>query len=165
MKAYRAEDLRSFTQALFLKESFDRFLVAEAEFRTFCAFSVSGAAERGWFTDEELEEERVEEYISWRKLRPVCFGLIRGKKTPGYFRITFRADPEEEEAFLKENAPSFPRESLGGLFWNLKYENGKLQLISAASMNRFPPDRALEEAWDRRTERFLKEEKIPYERI
>ena len=81
MKAYKAEDLRSFTQALFTRDSFDRFLVLEAEFRTCCLFSVRGNTERSWYTDEELEAEQVEDYTSWKKLRPVCFGLIRGRKT------------------------------------------------------------------------------------
>ena len=61
MKAYKAEDLRSFTQALFTRDSFDPFLVLEAEFRTYCLFSVRGNTERGWYTDEELETEQVSE--------------------------------------------------------------------------------------------------------
>lgn len=77
MKALKAEDLRAFTQALFLGTVFDRFLLREAEFRTFCTFTVNGAAEVRWYSEEELESERVEEYTSWEKLKPLCFGLIR----------------------------------------------------------------------------------------
>ena len=40
MKAYKAEDLRTFTQELFTRECFDSFLVVEAEFRTYCLFFV-----------------------------------------------------------------------------------------------------------------------------
>ncbi len=156
MKAYRAEDLRAFTQALFVGAVFDDFLVIEAEFRTFCTFSLRGNTERGWYTDEELEAERVEEYTSWKKLRPVCFGLIRGKRTPGSFRITLRLPPGKEESFLAEEAPSVRPEDLGGLFLNLRFEEGKLSCISAASMNVFPPVRSLETAWDRRTQEFFR---------
>ncbi len=102
MRAFRAEDLRSFTQALFTKDSFDDFLLREAEFRTFCVFSVNGRSERDWYTEEELEEERIEEYTAWRKLRPLCFQLIRGKKIPGAFHITFRLSPAGAEGFLRE---------------------------------------------------------------
>ena len=157
MKAYKAEDLRSFTQALFTRDSFDPFLVLEAEFRTYCLFSVRGNTERGWYTDEELETEQVEDYTSWKKLRPVCFSLIRGRKTPASFRITFRLPPAEEEELLQESSGGVRREELGGFFLNVKYEDGKLLCVSASSVNRFPPDRVLEEAWDRRAERFFRE--------
>ena len=98
MKAYKAEDLRTFTQALFTRDCFDPFLVLEAEFRTYCLFSVRGNTERSWYTDEELEADQVEDYTSWKKLRPVCFGLIRGRKTPVSFRITFRLPPGRKTA-------------------------------------------------------------------
>ena len=108
MKAYKAEDLRTFTQALFTRDCFDPFLVVEAEFRTYCLFSVRGNTERGWYTDEELETEQVEDYTSWKKLRPVCFSLIRGRKTPVSFRITFRLPPAEEEELLHAFAKEHP---------------------------------------------------------
>ena len=38
MKAYKAEELRAFTEALFRGDSFDRFLLLEASFQT--AFSL-----------------------------------------------------------------------------------------------------------------------------
>ena len=38
----------------------------------------------------------------------------------------------------------------------LKYEDGKLLCFSAASVNRFPKDRVLEEAWDLRAEQFFR---------
>ncbi|MBQ7534708.1 MAG: hypothetical protein IJT43_03720 [Stomatobaculum sp.] len=160
MKAYSAEDLRIFTQALFTRDSFDSFLVLEAEFRTYCLFSVRGNAERGWYTDEELETEQVEDYTSWKKLRPVCFGLIRGKRTPLSFKITFRLPPAEEEKLLLDSSGGTRIEELGGFFLNLKFEDGKLLCVSAASINRFPPDRVLEEAWDRWTERFFREREL-----
>ena len=98
----------------------------------------------------------MEDYTSWKKLRPVCFGLIRGKRTPLSFKITFRLPPAEEEKLLLESS-GIRREELGGFFLSLKFEDGKLLCISAASVNRFPPDRMLEEAWDRRTEDFFRE--------
>lgn len=156
MKAYKAEDLRTFTQALFTRDCFDPFLVVEAEFRTYCLFSVRGNTERSWYTDEELEADQVEDYTSWKKLRPVCFGLIRGKKTPVSFRITFRLPPAEEEKLLREFSGNIRSEELGGFFLNLKYEDGKLLCFSAAAVNRFPKDRVLEEAWDLRAEQFFR---------
>lgn len=184
MRAFKAEDLRSFTQALFTKDSFDDFLLREAEFRTFCAFSVSGKSERDWYTEEELEEERVEEYTAWRKLRPLCFQLIRGKKIPGAFYLTFRLSPAGTEEFLQklqqedgiaENAGNSggrgnagrksyravpDAERIGAFFLNLRFEAGELRCVSAAALNSFPPDRATEDAWDNRVQEFFREHGI-----
>ena len=97
MRAFQCEDLKTFTRELFTRERFDSFLVREASFVTFCRFSVDGKSERDWYTEEELEEERVEDYTSWGKLRPVCFQLIRGSRTPLKFQLSFRLPPAESE--------------------------------------------------------------------
>ena len=108
MKALKAEDLRAFTQALFLGTVFDRFLLREAEFRTFCTFTVNGAAEVRWYSEEELESERVEEYTSWEKLRPLCFSLIRGKRTPIAFRLDMKLAPGDAEKLCAEITELYP---------------------------------------------------------
>lgn len=167
MRAFRAEDLRSFTQALFTKDSFDDFLLREAEFRTFCVFSVNGKSERDWYTEEELEEERIEEYTAWRKLRPLCFQLIRGKKIPGAFHITFRLSPAGAEGFLRELRQGEDRaavapdaDRIGAFFLNLRFEAGALRCVSAAALNSFPPDRVTEDAWDNWVQAFFQENGI-----
>jgi len=159
MKAYKAEDLRALTQALFLTDMFDGFLLSEAEFRTFCTFTVDGRTDRGWYTDEELEEQRVEELASYGRLRPLCFSLIKGKRTPGFFRIVLKLSPEGTEELLKENRPDLSPES-AGFYMNFRFEEGTLTCVTAASMNIFPPDRALEEAWDRKVPELFRERGI-----
>ena len=61
MIALQVEDIREFTRQLFMAETFDRFLVQEARFTTFAAFTVDGRLHQDFFTDEELEQaaERV----------------------------------------------------------------------------------------------------------
>lgn len=146
MKGFRAEELRCFTKALFVGTCFDSFLLQEARFSTFCTISIDGASERAWYTDEELEEERVEEYVAWKKLRPLCFGLIRGKKIPRSFRLTLRLPPEEAEKLLPPGRDG--GESGGSFFLNLRFEKSELHCVSLASFQSFPPDRAAEERWD-----------------
>ena len=155
MKALKAEDLRAFTQALFLGTVFDRFLLREAEFRTFCTFTVNGAAEVRWYSEEELESERVEEYTSWEKLKPLCFGLIRGKRTPLSFRLDMKLAPGDAEKPCASVHPG-KRDDSGGFYLNLRFEDGALTVISAAAQNIFPPDRATEHAWDEWVQEFFR---------
>ena len=64
--------------------------------------------------------------------------------------------PELDKKLLQEFSGNIRSEELGGFFLNLKYEDGKLLCFSAASVNRFPKDRVLEEAWDLRAEQFFR---------
>ena len=53
MIALQVEDIREFTRQLFMAETFDRFLVQEARFTTFAAFTVDGRLHQDFFTDED----------------------------------------------------------------------------------------------------------------
>ena len=156
MRALKVEDIRSFTRALFMQDCFDGFLLGEAEFSTFCSFSVDGRVERSWFTDEELEKEQIEAYVRWGRVRELCFQLIRGRKTPSSFRITLRLAPGERERFLREAGYAVDAEQIGSFLLNLRFEKGELSCVSLASLNCFPPERSLEEAWDQWAQRFFR---------
>lgn len=156
MKAYKAEDLRISTQALFTRDTFDGFLLCDAQVKTFCTFSISGRTERSWYSDEELEAEKIENFAAWGKIRPFMFSLIRGSRIPESFRITLRLAPETAEQFLREAGRELPEEEAGGFFLNFRFEEGTLTCVSAASINLFPPDRVLEESFDRWTAEFFR---------
>ena len=49
MIALRAEDVRTFTSKLFVKEDFDQFLVKEIEIVTFNRFTIDGHIRQGYF--------------------------------------------------------------------------------------------------------------------
>ena len=73
MIALKAEDVKTFTSKLFLKEDFDSFLVKEVNIVTYHNFTIDGHIRQGYYTNEELEENRIESFSSWKVLRPVCF--------------------------------------------------------------------------------------------
>ena len=62
MTAFQIEDIRGFTSQLFVKETFDSFLLKEAKVVTYNSFSIDGRIRHGYFTEEELEENQIEEY-------------------------------------------------------------------------------------------------------
>ena len=77
MIALKVEDVKTFTSKLFLKEDFDSFLVKEVNIVTYNNFSIDGHIRQGYYTDEELEENQIEFFSSWKVLRPVCFSLTK----------------------------------------------------------------------------------------
>ena len=56
MIALKAEDVKDFTSKLFLRKTFDSFLVKEARITTYNQFSIDGHIRKGYFSPEELEE-------------------------------------------------------------------------------------------------------------
>ena len=55
MIALKAEDVKSFTTKLFVREDFDAFLVKEVNITTYNSFSIDGHVKQGYYTEEERE--------------------------------------------------------------------------------------------------------------
>ena len=60
MIALKAEDVKSFTTKLFVREDFDAFLVKEVNITTYNSFSIDGHVKQGYYTEEEREENNME---------------------------------------------------------------------------------------------------------
>jgi len=155
MVAFEADDLKAFTAGLFMQDTFDGFLLQEASVTTFCTFSVDGRTSHGFFSDEELEEEKIEEYAAWKKARPFCFEMIRGKKLPVSFKIILRLSPKDTEKLIAGGSGPADLSASSCFFLNIKYENGKLSCISMASSNTFTRDRTVEHIWDEYAGKFF----------
>jgi hypothetical protein len=155
MVAFNAEDLKAFTAGLFMQDVFDAYLLEEAEITTFCTFSINGRMNRTFFADEEPEEAEKEEWASWKKLKPLCFDLIKGKRLPVSFRIVLKLSGDRTAALLEAEKAPFQPSEVGGLYLNIKYEDRKLTCVSMASLNVFSTDKTLERIWDSYTEKLF----------
>lgn len=162
MVALRIEEQKTFTAGLFLGEIFDSFLVREAEIVTFNSFLINGRIRKGYFSDEELEANQIEEFSSWKVLKSFCFSLIKGKRLPESFRIVFLLPPDAKTQFVKRYGTGFTPDSVGGLYLNVHYENGEMSVVTGLSMNVFTMDKTLEREWDDAVRLFLKKQGIAF---
>lgn len=165
MVALKMEDLRQFTSCLFVGETFDQWLVREATIVTFNTFTMDGHIRQGYYSDEELEEKKIEELSSWSVLKPFCFSLIKGKKLPESFQITFQLPPAAVEVFLKYAELEFNPHQIQGLYLNVRYEKGELHCVTGTSLNLFTLDRQIEIEWDEAVRLYLKQETMPYTEV
>jgi len=163
MVALKIDDVKAFTTKLFVGTDFDTFLVREVNIVTFNTFAIDGHVRRGYYSKEELEENKIEDLSVWQVLRPVCFSLIKGKKLPGSFKITLQLPLKEVESFLAARRPDMQASQVNGIYLNIRYEDQSLYCISGTSLNVFTLDKALETEWDEAVRRFLKEHEIVYE--
>lgn len=160
MIALKVEDVRTFTSKLFVKEDFDRFLVREIEIVTYNRFTIDGHIRQGYFGEEELEEGKIEEFSSWKMLRPLCFNLIKGKKLPGSFHIVLQLTPDDVDRFAGICGAGIPGSQIQGLYLNIRYEEGSMYCVTGTSLNVFTLDKTLETEWDKAVERFMKDHEV-----
>ena len=153
-------DIKSFTKKLFIDETFDRFLLREAQITTFNTFSIDGTVHPDYFTDEELEEGKIETLSTWKMVRPFCFSLIKGKHLPERFRIVLKYPEADLEGFIRKRGLNVTPDEVGGLFLNILYENRQLSCITGCSFKTFIMDKTLEHEWDDSIKALFKHEEI-----
>lgn len=161
MIALKIEDIKAFTSKLFVGEMFDLFLIREVTITTFNSFTIDGHIREGYYTDEELEENKVEDLSSWQVLKPICFSLIKGRKLPGSFQIIMQLPPEKVDQFMKRRGLTMPSDQVQGLCINIRYEDGRMSCVTATSLAIFTMDKSLEREWDDEIQLFFKNNLIP----
>ncbi len=161
MISLKSEDLKLATSRLFVKDTFDRWLLREAVIVTFNTFTIDGHIRQGYYSDEELEEKQIEALSTWKMIRPFCFELIKGKKLPESFRITLQLPPTGVTGFLARAGLDYDEEQISGLYLNFRYEKETLHIITGTSVKIFLPDRRLEQEWDEYVRQYLRERMMP----
>lgn len=162
MVALRMEDLKHFTAGLFVGDIFDSWLVREATIVTFNAFHIDGRIRQGYYSDWELEENKIEELSSWKALKPFCYSLIKGKKLPESFQITLQLPPDEVEEFLRNAQLEFTVDQIAGLYINVRYENKVLHCVTGTSLHIFTLDKQIDYEWDEAARLYFKDRKLPF---
>ena len=87
---------------LLLSESFDLFLLEEGTVTVANTYHIDGHIRKDFYTKEEQTDASVcpYDFSSWKEMRPLCFQLIKGKRTPISFKFVLRLLPEQMEKIL-----------------------------------------------------------------
>lgn len=163
MKSLQVTDLKQATSHLFIKDSFDYFLVLEASITTFSTVEIDGHLHKDYFSSEELEQLRDDTYCNWSMIRPICYQLIKGQRLPRSFKIVLSLSEDNINNFLKQYHLEEKRSDIKGLYLNIKYEKEVLQVISGTSLHVFTMDKTIEQAWDDMVKKILKHHEIAFE--
>lgn len=165
MIAWRISEVKDFMAKLLLKETFDRYLVTEAEITTLQTVRIQGRVRREWFDNDEEAQLYPEGYIYWRDLKSLAYQMVKGRKTPLFMKLVFRLPKEILEPFLEAAGTGVSPSDVDGLFWNLHYERSGLIVTSGVSMRMFTLDKTLEQAFDSWTADYFKAQGIVAETI
>lgn len=156
MTSLTIADIKDFTGKLFVAEVFDNFLMTEAEFSTSFQVTLDGRL-------LEREEGCPDEYVRWKKIRPLAYQIIKGKQLPKSFHIVLKLASENVARTLTSMGVAFTEEDVAGLYLNIRYESRQIYCVTGCSLHTFSLDRSLEKEWDGVIRRFLRHHKIPYE--
>ena len=155
MIAEKITDIKKFMSEFLIKNSFDDFLVNEITITTFNTYNINGYIKKDYYSKDEYEELGSPTLSEWRTLKPLCYEIIKGKKTPHSFKIILSLSLTQIEQFIKTNNIDFPNDNIDGLFLNIKYENNELTLITGTSLTIFTLDKTLEKAFDKYISNFI----------
>ena len=171
MIALRITDVKGFMAKLLTESgtAFDAFLLPEAVITTYNTFTIDGHIHPEFYASadgtEEVDDVKNNVMSTWKTMKPICFDLIKGKRTPLNFKFVFYLSPENVEKFLvqSELSDSIRPENVNGLVLNIKYDGTMLSCISATSLNLFTLDKTLEHAWDNMIRKFFTQNAIAFE--
>lgn len=167
MLALKINDIKDFMNQLLIGETFDHFEMVETSITTFNTFSIDGNLRRDFFdtnTCTILDQKEIS-YSFWKEVKPYCFSVMRGKRTPLHFKIIFRLPGAQTRSVLQTMGGTFSPELVKGLFLNLQYRNKELLCTAGVSLNTFLPDKSLEQLWDSMVLDFFRRRHILFEEV
>lgn len=152
MIALEIKGTKSIMNTLLRSEQFDSFLVEEAVITTFNTFHIDGHLVKEFYSREELEEfedsRKSTVFSCWNDIRPVCFQLIKGKKTPVSFKVVLHAAPQLVEKIAANPECGVAASLIRSLVLNIRYDNGRVTCITGSAFTTFVMDKSVEKLWD-----------------
>ena len=157
-------DVKDFMNKFLIGEVFDRFFLVEASVTTFNTFTIDGRLQQDFFDTDTaaMHKSNSIEYSLWRDVKPYCFSVIRGRRTPLNFRIVLQLSPKQTQQILN---PSFPDGSVPDCRFclNLQYRNDSLVCTTGVSYTSFCLDKRPEHLWDEMIRKFLSGQHIAFQ--
>lgn len=152
MIALEIKGTKNIMNALLISGQFDSFLVEEAVITTFSTFHIDGHLVRDFYDAGELEElessGRSTAFSLWSAVRPFCFQLIKGKKTPVSFKVVLHAAPQIVEKIAANPECGVAANLIRSLVLSIRYDAGKVTCITGSAFTTFIMDKSAEHLWD-----------------
>ena len=155
MISIEIDNIKSFMSHLLIKDNLDYFLCKEISIQTFSTFNVDGSIVSDFLTEEEKENLKDKKYIPWGMLKPYCFNIIKGTRTPLSMKAVFVLAAEDLKKLIAKSGLNIDASPIEGLYLNIRFEGNKLNLISGSSLNYFTLDKTVDRMWDEEVKESL----------
>lgn len=167
MIALQITNTKQIMNALLVAESFDTFQMEEVTITTYNTFHMDGHMVKEFYSAEEIENstDSFPEFSSWKDIRPICFQLIKGKRTPVSFRFVLHASPNIISEIANADACEVAENLIRSLILNIRYENGRVTCITGTSFTTFLMDKSVEQLWDKYVRNLFSQLGLEFEEI
>jgi len=157
MISFKIKNVKQFMGKFLASETFDPFLVEEVSISTYNTFQIDGRQNREFYTTEEWEDKEIRPYdfTEWKKLRPICYSLIKGNRTPCAFKFVLHLIPEHTASILQKGDSGIAPQQIRAFVLTVRYEEGRLTLVTGTSFHTFIMDKSADELWDKAMGKFL----------
>ena len=172
MRLAKITNIRQFMNKLLLDNAFDSFLISEAIIKTGNSFVIDGHLNKEFYSSAEIDDMESEAQNEgrifsntlsrWSAIKPFALSLMKGKKTPVYFKMSFYLAEENIIKLLSSLDTSITANDIDGLSLIVKYSEEELTIVSSASLKIFSLDKSLEKYWDDMVIKFLSSHSIEY---
>lgn len=157
MREHEISEQKKLTTLLFAKEDFDEYLLVEAKVQTFATYHISGKIVKEYFDDEE---SRKESFCQWKKVRNLCYDMVKGKKLPISFTIVLRLSSSMLLQWLKNQDIDNHLVDGKRFFVNIYYREKRLYVVSGMASETFGLDKSVEKLWDDEVFHILSQLKV-----
>lgn len=164
MLALQITSMKNFMQQLLISGVFDIFLLEEAVISTANTYTIDGHINQDFYTSGDSEGTGTPAYelTPWCEMKGLLFDLIKGKRTPLYFKIVLHLKPDQTQALLARN--SCPQaEQVKALVLTIKYDGEKAVLTSGCAYQTFVMTKEPEMTWDKNLTKYLSQNGISYD--
>lgn len=167
MIALKITNIKQFMSRLLGSGDFDSFLLEEASVSTYNTFLIDGHQNKEFYTTEEWEDENIRPYAfsTWKAIRPICFDLIKGTRTPTAFRFVLHLIPKYVESVLNSGETAIEPQQVKAFVLNIKYDGADLTIVTGTSYHTFLMDKTPDALWDQTVRQFLSKKEIAYEEL
>jgi len=165
MLSLRVTNIKKFMSLLLGSNAFDSFLLEEAVIQTNATINIDGRMTKGFYSEEEREELGLDglSHIPYGQVREKCFELIKGKKTPVYFKFVFLLPQNITEKLMQNVSASFDHNVVTNMCLICTYMEGILTITDGVSYQTFVLGHDLDRELDNYIKAFLNKSEISFE--
>lgn len=171
MLALEITSMKNFMNQLLTADTFDIFLLEEATVSTANTFTIDGHINQEFFYTDGRDNTAIPSDASgapfafrpWSELRSLCFDLIKGRRTPLFFRFVLHLMPEKAAALLESRGCDTDPSQVKALVLNIRYDGSKAVLTTGTAFHTFVPSREPDAIWDKALMKYLDNKGIGYE--
>ncbi len=166
MTALQISSMKQFMNHLLVTETFDSFLLEEAVISTANTFTIDGHVNREFYqNDKDADSQSIPELRPWSELKGLCFDLIKGRRTPLFFRFVLHLKPEKAAALMEKEGCQTDLSQLKALVLTIRYDGSRAVLTTGTAFHTFVLSREPEAVWDRSLKKFLDSKGISCEEL